>query len=124
MSDYISDLPAGLDRAILRILSFHKGAENAISRFSLEMQCAQHGFPESDRQIRACINLLRKQGHLICSAGGEGGGYYIPATRDELEDYFARELHPRALDLLEQERAMRATAEKTWGQYAGQMRMI
>ena len=108
MTDYIGDLPAGLDRAILRILSFHQGAGNAISRFALEMQCAQHGFPESDRRIRAAINLLRKQGHHSCSMGGENGGYYMATNRRELDDYIEREPQARINDFSEQIKAMRS----------------
>jgi hypothetical protein len=33
----IDELPAGLDRAILRILSFHKGQENGISEARLRL---------------------------------------------------------------------------------------
>ena len=108
MNDYISQMPAGLDRAILRILSFHEGSSNAISRFSLIMECASHGFPESDRQIRACINMLRKAGHPICSTGGEGGGYYMATSRAELDDYIMREPQARINDFSEQIKAMRS----------------
>jgi hypothetical protein len=107
MVDYIGQMPAGLDRAILRILSFHEGAENAVSRFTLLMECAAHGFPESDRQVRACINMLRKNGHPICSMGGENGGYYLATTRQELDDYIQREPQARINDFAEQIKAMR-----------------
>ena len=108
MTDYIGEMPAGLDRALLRILSFHRGEANAVSRFTLEMQCAQHGFPESDRKIRACINLLRKAGYPICSKGGEDGGYYMATTRQELDDYITREPQARINDFSEQIKAMRS----------------
>lgn len=126
MTDHITELPAGLDRAILRILSYHEGADSAISRVMLRGDCLRHGFHVNDRTLRAAINHLRKQGHLICSAGGDGGGYFIPANSQEFEDYVTHELHPRAMDLLEQEKAMRATAESTWGRYSpdNQLRMI
>ena len=117
-SSLISSLPAGVERAILRVLSFHQGAENAIPRFNLLADIKWHGFDISEREMRAAINSLRKGGALICSAGGLSGGYYSPASPQELEDYFSRELHPRAMDLLEQERAMKEAAEKLWGKYS------
>ena len=122
-SDIISSLPAGVERAILRVLSFHQGAENAIPRFNLLADIKWHGFDISEREMRAAINSLRKGGALICSAGGNGGGYFSPASPQELEDYFQRELHPRAMDLLEQEKAMREAAEKTWGKYSPEQQL-
>ena len=68
--------------------------------------------------MRACINELRKAGHLICSTGGEGGGYYLPEDWEEMNEFIERELHPRAMDLLEQEKALIAEAEKRWGRYS------
>jgi hypothetical protein len=117
MTDHITELPAGLDRAILRILSYHEGADKAISRVMLRGDCLRHGFHVNDRTLRAAINHLRKQGHLICSAGGEGGGYYQPASQEEFEDYIHHELYPRVFDMLEQVKAMKVTAKKTWGTY-------
>ena len=118
----ISTMPAGLDRAILRILSFHKGKDSVISRDDLVKACAAQGYKfKDDRPIRACINDLRKRGNLICSAGGNGGGYFSPASPQEFDEYLMRELHPRAMDLLEQEKAMRAAAEKLWGAASRQM---
>ena len=43
---------------------------------------------------------------------------FTPADWNELDDYFYRELHPRAMNILEQEKAMRSQAEKTWGRYS------
>ena len=108
MNDYITQMPAGLDRAILRILSFHEGAENAISRVMLKGDCGRNGFHINERTMRAAINHLRKQGHPICSTGGEGGGYYMATSRAELDDYIMREPQARINDFSEQIKAMRA----------------
>jgi hypothetical protein len=85
-------------------------------------QLGQLGFPmKDDRPMRECINELRKRGQFICSAGGHKGGYWLAADPAELQDYIDRELHPRAVDLLEQEKALRAAADKQWGYIANQM---
>ena len=118
MGAMIAELPVGLDRAVLRVLSMHKGRENAISRGQLVLDVGSMGFHMHERAIRACINLLRKDGHPICSTGGEDGGYWWAVNWDELNDYLQREVDARATDLLEQSRALRATGERLWGRYS------
>ena len=116
----VEEMPAGLDRAILRVLSFHVGRSLAISRGDLVVAVAQHGFFVHERQARAAINLLRKAGQAICSTGGEDGGYWLAAGWDELLEYLEREIHSRAMDLLEQEGALRRAAEMRWGVYSAE----
>lgn len=111
----IDELPPGLDRAVLRILGFHLGREAAISRADLLMELGNHGFRVPDRAARAAINQLRKLGNPICSAGGEGGGYYLARGWNELVEFIDREMHSRAMDLLEQEKALRKEGERRWG---------
>lgn len=109
MTDYISQMPVGLDRAILRVLSFHKGVNNSIPRKKLIISLLNHGFDlrRDDRPMRACINRLRKQGEPICSSGGDNGGYYRAANRAELDDYIQREVQSKINDYAEQIKAMR-----------------
>lgn len=114
----VEEMPAGLDRAILRVLSFHVGRDLAISRSQLVIDVAQHGFFVHERQARAAINLLRKSGHAICSTGGEDGGYWLASDWAELMEYIEREIHSRAMDLLEQEGALKRMARETWGEYS------
>ncbi len=118
----IDTLPAGLEREILRIMNFHRGRQNAISRDELVCNLAEMGFHfKDDRKIRACINQLRKSGKpgsWICSTGGESGGYWLAASQEELEEYIRREQESRLKDLAEQARAMRAAAERYWGIYS------
>ena len=116
--ELIREMPIGVERGILRILSFHQGKKQAIGRGRVVAELVLMGYHVSEREMRACINELRKEGHLICSMGGEGGGSYLPADHEELEEYIERELHPRAMDMLEQEKALRAEAEKRWGRYS------
>ena len=116
----IQEMPPGLDRAILRILSFHQGREHAISRKRLRAELGRMGFvvDEDEREARVCINQFRKEGMQICSTGGKGGGYWMAIDHKELEKFIQKEMDSRAMDLLEQARAMRAAAEKRWGRYS------
>ncbi len=104
----IAEMPVGLDRVLLRILSYHVGFDAAISRKRLLCELNNNGFKmKDDRPARLCINQLRKKGVPICSSGGDGGGYWLAANNAELDEFISHELHPRAMDLLEQEKAMR-----------------
>lgn len=111
----ISAMPAGLDRAILRVLSFHIGKERAIGRYALVRILQPQGFDASERQVRQTIHDLRRAGNLICSMPGESGGYYLAASLEEFQEFIDRELHPKAIDLLETEKAMRAAAKIEYG---------
>jgi hypothetical protein len=112
------ELPAGLERAVARVLEFHIGRERAIGRSDLVYALGQSGFKVSEREARQAINELRKEGCPICSTGGVEGGYWLAADWKELQEYLERELHSRAMDLLEQESALRSAAEKVWGRYS------
>lgn len=116
----IDRLPPGLERAMLRVLSFHQGRGNAIGRGELVNALRRHGFAVSEREMRLQVNLLRKQGQPICSTGGAEGGYWLAANWDELVEYLDREVHSRAMDLLEQEKALRAEAERRWGRFSAE----
>lgn len=121
IQDMIDNLPAGLDRAVLDVIKFHEGRENAISRELLVHDLKSMGFDVSEREARACINQLRKSGMpgtWICSTGGVDGGYWLAADHEELEEFLQKEVDARALDLHEQASAMRRAAEKRWGRYS------
>jgi hypothetical protein len=118
------DLPPGLGRTVLKILGFHVGKDRAISRGALVDNVSRMGLHMHERAVRACINEMRKNGTLICSTGGEEGGYWIPKDWNELEDYIERELHSRAMDLLEQEKALRKEGEKRWGPASKQEKLF
>lgn len=120
----VDELPAGLDRAILRILLFHVGRDKAISRGELvHTLWISHGFNVHERAMRVAINLLRKEGQPICSTGGEEGGYWYAKDWEELDEFLEREFHSRAMDLLEQEGALRKRAEEVWGRFSPEKQM-
>jgi hypothetical protein len=113
--------PPSFDDAVLRTLTLHRGKKQAISRVDLVAAVSRElGAPIHERVVRETINSLRKLGWTICSAGGGDGGYWLAADWDELNEYIENELHSRAMDLLEQEKALKARAEQMWGRYSPQ----
>lgn len=121
LNEMIDNLPGGLEREVRRILEFHTGRENAISRGRFLADLALMGMEIDERELRVCINQLRKSGTAgswICSTGGENGGYWMAASQEELEEFLQREFDARAMDLHEQSSAMRKAAEKRWGRYS------
>lgn len=124
LKEMIESLPVGLERAIRRVLEFHIGRKNAISRSQLISDLASMGFnyiDKDDRPIRICINQIRKSGtpkSWICSTGGVGGGYWLAESYDELDEFIRREEESRLGDFAKQMKAMRAAAEKKWGRYS------
>jgi len=112
------DLPPGIDRAVMRILTERVGQENAIIRGAFVAMVKAYGYNVTERQVRYCVNQLRKRGVPICSTGGESGGYWYASDWDELLDYIHRELDSRISDLMEQRRALKDQAEKTWGKFS------
>lgn len=117
----LAGLPEGLDRLTLGALAEHVGRKQAVSRNDLLLNLGPLmlalGVAQSrlDRALRLSISQLRKAGLPICSTGGPTGGYFLASNRAELDDYLRVEVHSRAMDLLEQEKSMRAGAARLWG---------
>ena len=110
------NLPAELLGAVQHVLTFHVGRRNAIPRFELVREVNRITSREySERQVRAAVNALRKQGHLILSAGGADGGYWMAKSRKEVEEFLVREVRSRYRDLVEMEKAIRAAADRVFG---------
>lgn len=102
MKDYeqiIRDMPAGVERAVLRILSYHRGELHLIERpdLLLEVQ-AQPGMANvEDRQMREAIHELRNMGVRVCHnerrATKPNGkieiifGYYLAGSEAEYNDF-------------------------------------
>jgi DNA-binding transcriptional regulator PaaX len=120
----LKDAPRGLDGGILDVLKMAGcGRGNALGRNALLDLLDAAGFRANERAVRQAIHDLRRAGWLICSAPGEDGGYYLAATREEFDEFCQRELHPKAMDMLETESAMKASARRMWGE-AVQMELI
>lgn len=112
----LTEMPIGLDRSTLRVLSFHVGRERAIGRADLVEALRDVGFDVQERLVRRAIHDLRRAGHLVCSAPGESGGYYMAANLDEFREFCLRELHPKAVDMLETESKMKEAARQQFGE--------
>jgi hypothetical protein len=118
------EYPPGVEKTVMQVLSDCPGRDNAISRAKL-LAIVQSAHPKtSDRQLRACVNKLRKDGQMICSTGGEEGGYWTAASWDELSEYLDREVVSRLTDLAEQRSALTKAGESRWGYLTKQERMF
>jgi hypothetical protein len=120
----LEQMPHGLDRAVLRVISYHAGRPRAISRGELLIAVRRLGFDVDERVLRAQINNLRKDGHLILSTGGVGGGYWLAANRDEYEEFKNREYLARIKDLGEQVAAMDRGAQERFGKESPQIKLF
>lgn len=110
LSPRIDELPAGLDRWLLRTLDHQWGAANAIGRFALlESLRRYHGINVNERALRQRIAELREHGWPICSKGGIDGGYYM-GDEDDVKDHARREDF-RAKKILKRDSAMKRGAE-------------
>ena len=101
MKDYeqiIREMPAGVDRIVLRILSYHRGELNLIERDDLLSEVKSHpGMQDvEDRQMRDAIHELRNQGVRIChnerreATNGKVKivfGYYLASSEAEYSSF-------------------------------------
>lgn len=115
----IKNMPPGLERAVLRVLSFHVGRERAIKLPELTRQVARitgMDYGESlKRQVRGCVAGMRKEGHLICAAHTSDGGYFLAANLAEVTEFLEGDLNARIRDMSETVRSMRRAAHERWG---------
>ena len=100
---------------IIRLLGFHVGRERAITKDRLLDELARAGFYMTEREFRADIAALRKQGVLIGSSAGSNPGYYLIANMGEFDEFTATELLARIKDLNETYRAMSGAAQTKFG---------
>jgi DNA-binding transcriptional regulator PaaX len=112
----IDAMPAGLERSILRTLSYHPGRERAISRTDLVQAVASLGFDVNERVVREAIKGLRRAGHLIGSAAGESGGYYVCVSLEEYEDFDRQEFEAKISDMSLTRAAMKRAAREQFGE--------
>jgi len=118
--EIIRQTEPGMERAVLRVVSMHVGAENAISREQLAGAVTHLGFGRNanqvtfDRKLRMAISSLRKLGVLICSSSGDHG-YYIARDQEEYETFAAAEYRSKISDMATTLRAMDQAAEQRFG---------
>jgi len=113
--DIIGDIPEKLERKILDTLHYHVGRDSAIKKRVLMAQLTRLGFRTNERQIRAIVNKLRKEGNLICSAAAEDGGYYLASNLAEFNEFIERELGAKIADMSQTISAMKRAAHERFG---------
>lgn len=82
--------------------------------FTKDTAAEQLGIPE--RRLRAAVSELRRLGYPVYSTSQQGSRYRRCRNQAELEELIAREIHPRAVDLLTQEHEMRDHAGEFFGE--------
>jgi hypothetical protein len=95
----IAEMPAGAERSVLRVLSYHISLDHAIQKPDLIAECAKLGSHFRDeRQVRLAIVNLRKSGVPICSSSGESG-YYLAGNLEEYKEFRGREYVKKIVDM-------------------------
>ncbi len=79
-------------------------------------------FDITDRRFRLAVNALRHRGYPVISESAQGSTYRRARDLDDLRAFIAREIRPRAVDLLEQEHQLKEHAGEHFG--VGQDRLI
>ena len=117
--EIIKNMEPGLERAVLRVLSFHVGRKQAIKLPELTRQVSRLTGQKSGetlkRQVRGCMAGLRKDGHLICAAHTADGGYFMAANLAEVNEFLESDLNARIRDMSETVRSMSKAAQERWG---------
>ncbi len=121
--ELIADMPAGLDRSVLRVLSWHVGLAQTISKLQMLADLAAMGFVVEDRQLRRQIQMLRKEGHLICASSG-AGGYYLADSLDEYAAFADSEYRSKIVDMSTTLAAMDRAAQAKFGAATGVQRSL
>lgn len=111
----IKDMPPGLDRAVLRVLSSRRGRVNAIKRDDIIKEVKRLNVHPHERQVREVIKQLRLDGHVICSAASGDGGYYMAATLFEFQEFAEREFWAKITDMRETVQIMESAAAEQFG---------
>lgn len=102
----IAKMPAGSERAVFRVLSFHIGLDNAIQKPDLIAECGKIGTHFTDeRQVRLIIVKLRKRGVPACASSGESG-YFLASNLKEYQEFRGREYVKKIVDMRETVDAM------------------
>ncbi len=108
--------PEGLEKAILEVLNFHEGRDQAIGRGELVAILERRGYQRTERTMREAIKQLRRRGHLICAMPGEDGGYYLAASLEEFEEFDRLEFGAKIADMSETRQAMCQAARRKFGE--------
>ena len=119
---YLINPTIGLDVAILRILVHHQGRQRAISR--VKLCSALSLYQTNERQVREQIKQLRRAGHLIGSAAGENGGYYLISSLDEFNQFMQCEFLAKIKDMSQTAHSMTKAATQQFGPNVNQLALF
>lgn len=116
--DEMKHLPDGLEEATLETLEKDAvGKPNTMSRHDLVYLTSARMMRKIDeRQVRLAVHALRRKGHLVCSAPGEIGGYWLAVNWGEVDECCDHEFHSKALNLLKTESCMKMAARQLFGE--------
>ena len=103
-----------LSDAIRKVVSNYR-KDKPIGRNALVRTVSLMGFPSNERQVRENIKQLRREGHLILSMPGEGGGYYMAQSQADYDEFMHQEFNAKITDMLETKRAMDSSAMRAFG---------
>lgn len=104
--------------AVLNALSRHVGRENGVTAKALVIEIIGASSPGLERQLRACVELLRGEGIAVCA--DPAAGYHIARDTQELE-LSIRFLVDRIATTAHQVRQLRRLAKPT---LEGQRRLL
>lgn len=88
-----------------------RGKKNRVSGWELQRE----GKYKNIRVFRGAIRRLRKNGEIIAATKSNGGGYYIPDSREELAEYI-REAEKQGASTFAPLKAARAKLREDEGQ--------
>lgn len=85
-----NDLPYGLERTVLRLVSRQIGKDNAISRDHVhKVVLERHNLDIDARTLRKTLEVIRSKGVRICDLEN-GSGLFIAKTEEEYQAFRAR----------------------------------
>lgn len=96
---------------ILKIVS-KRTVDNPITQAELTAELAFWACDLSERQVRAFISEMRKEGILILSVSKTGGGYWLAQSAVEYQEFRHVKFNAQILDMLETLKAMDSAADK------------
>lgn len=111
----IDEMPHGLDRAVLRIVSQYHGRANPIKRIAIIDELHLLNLDPHERQVRKSVENLRRRGFLICSASTQDGGYYMATGLTEFQEFAQREYWAFIHRMRETVQGMEEEATKQFG---------
>ena len=115
--ELIDSLPMGLTRTVGRILSFHVGRDNAITKGQLYAHLRESGYrnvKDLGRKTRVAVHELRHSGVIVCTSSS-GAGYWLAADYNEAMDFIG-EQRGRGADILSTAQRLERAAHEQFKQ--------